>query len=284
VYRLSSEIPCAFSVARFIPDLVRNEPINIGIVLCSVEHGIFEASFLQNLRSKLPKSVKPSQLLMVEETISSFHEALQKVRHNSDLQKKLIEDLPRKYSGLLQFGPTLAVMTDEPKSEVASLFSRYVAVPHHGSMSESSQRGSTRREITAYFQECGFMGNRQSHVNLKPKLKVDGSDSGAVYKMDYAYANGRVVAVDLLDLDLSLAACQRHAYSTAIKIPDLKKGLKKRFFGCTLVKMPSDDVERKEKLPLIKILKNYCDVFRYDIPKERRSFAEVLKEQLLLSE
>lgn len=259
-----SEIPCSYTIARYIPDLVRNEPINIGVVISSRDRSVNEPCFLDNLRAKLPKSIGEREIEILRACID---EVVMNIRHHGETpnSSNYFENLPKSFGGSLQFAPAKGILTSDPEAELTRLFKRFVAVAEvRRQSSDTIQLREATRFAARYFKERGLMGNRTSDVNLKTNKSVVGSKSGVPHKFDFSSVHNRTVAIKVLDFGMALHSCRKNAYEAAINIDDLKLGIGSNFYGCTLFKMPPNAAHRSDKNSLIDIVKEHSPVYDLD--------------------
>jgi len=195
VQQMQHEWLCFFSVVRYVPDPVRDEPRNIGVlVLCPDRHfggskislrrtGINEGtlqhrfmhSFLQGYQSTLPGDMNQDSPIL--STQSSARQYLSSLHENS--------------ANLLQFTPPTAAL-GEPSTLLNQLYRQYVSprrVPGHEREKQSIQRAaiSLRHALIPL--------GKSEWVHTKPRVQV----AGANYHFDLGIRDGRLYyALDLL--------------------------------------------------------------------------------------
>ena len=110
-----------FVVARFIPDLIRNEPVNVGIIVNdSKTHKSF-GRFVENFRPLISR-YKDCNIAALKTIIETFrgeyelesNESLEKLSKNSQYQLRFTE--PR------------AIRSGDHLQAIESLYKRYISI------------------------------------------------------------------------------------------------------------------------------------------------------------
>lgn len=109
----------SYAVSRFVPDPIRNEPVNIGVIAVDVETGKTAHRFMRNLRGLGPRC-PDADLESLEKMVKSFY-----VADMPDGTRDL-ERLARGHTNLLQFTPPRAVVAPTLEDSLHSVFEKYI--------------------------------------------------------------------------------------------------------------------------------------------------------------
>ncbi len=144
----------SYSVSRFVPDPIKNEPVNIGVIVVDPETGKAAHRFLHSLRSLSPRC--PGADLKSLEGIVNSIQVTDMPGGVDDL-----EDLAQGYTNLLQFTPPRAVVASSLEDSLQRAFETYIGrdVVRAGSGRVKSPKEILLMEIDAALSNDGnFMG------------------------------------------------------------------------------------------------------------------------------
>lgn len=114
---------CQYVVARFVPDEVRDEPINIGVILQSSSDKTSAFRFLSHF-DRISMFLSGEKVSMLEAVVRGLKKELQ----GKALKKSFLESLSENYRHSLQFTEVRGVLSSDPKLEVDRLFNTFVSV------------------------------------------------------------------------------------------------------------------------------------------------------------
>ena len=109
---------CLYTVARFIPDLVRNEAKNIGILIFSETTKEYKSKFTNNIRNRIGKAMASDI-----EVIREYNNYFKNLIPNS---KEDIVKSTSSSSGKIQFTEIKGVVTENIDKELEYLFSVFI--------------------------------------------------------------------------------------------------------------------------------------------------------------
>ena len=141
---------CEFFLIRYVPDLVKNEPINIGIILLEGERGTTFAGvrFAHDFSRVL--CLDPNADL---EMLRSLEVDIRHKFSNAIEREKLLEVLPN-LSNTLQVSDIKACQTDSPDSELDRLAQLYLEPSAGAAAALRSPRAAIRRRMQKCFEQC----------------------------------------------------------------------------------------------------------------------------------
>ena len=188
--------PCAYHVVRYTPNLVRDEWVNIGILLFDPASG----RLLQRLVEE------PGEFARVRRLHPNADEEL--LRRLSDiftLQSAEARSNPAIYIGRLeqtlsntiQLSPQKGLLAEDFEAELDRLYRDHVEAPRHGRLAEDvTSRNGIRARANQVFRGTGIW------ARLERRLRLDEfTYSGDPLRLDYGYRrNGTRGFVQALSL------------------------------------------------------------------------------------
>lgn len=201
--------PCAYHVVRYMPNLVRDEWVNIGILLFDPDSG----RLLQRLVEE------PGEFARVRRLHPNADEEL--LRRLSDVftpQSPAGETNPATYIGRLeqtlsntvQLSPQKGLLADDLDTELDRLYRDHVESPRHGRLTaDVTSRNGIRARANQVFRGTGIWARLERH------LRVDEfTYSGDPLRLDYGYRrNGTRGFVQALSLSRDPAQAKVLAFT-----------------------------------------------------------------------
>ena len=141
----------SYAVSRFVPDPVRNEAVNIGVIVVDPDTGRTAHRFLRDMRVLEPRC--PGADLETLESMAGTIRVGDMPGGTDDL-----EDLARVYTNLLQFTPPRAVVAPTLEDSLRQAFERYVGedARQARTVRPRRQRGLLLEEIDAALVASGI--------------------------------------------------------------------------------------------------------------------------------
>ena len=113
---------CTYYVVRYVPNVERDESLNIGLFLYCQEERFLDCLFSDDLQ-RIKRFHPHADLDLLRELQGHFESELQ--QHENDLAAYL-QSIEESYSTLIQLTYPRPVLTTDPQQEVLRLFARYV--------------------------------------------------------------------------------------------------------------------------------------------------------------
>lgn len=177
------ERPCAYHVLRYTPNLVRDEWVNIGVLVFDPASGARRIRLIE----------EPSEFARVRRLHPQADEALlralrddferQFTRQNGGFREYLAK-LNDTLSNALQLAPQKGVLTEDLDAEVERLYADHVAAPQ--ARGDSRERTSSRGALRSWCNQV----LRQAHVWERIEKSVPAEKFtflGDPMKIDYGY-------------------------------------------------------------------------------------------------
>lgn len=111
-----------FFLVHYVPNLVRGESLNVGVLLYCREKKYLGCLFQQNV-GRIRNFHAQADLQFFRELQRHFEQQIE--AHQNDLDVFLQEI--QNYSNVIQIGPPRKCMAQDPKAEILRLYERYVA-------------------------------------------------------------------------------------------------------------------------------------------------------------
>lgn len=187
--------PCAYYVLRYMPNLIRDEWVNIGILLFDPASG----RLLQRLVEEPAEFARIRRLHPTadEELLRrlSYDFASQSGGDGHNAQS-YIARLEQTLSNTLQLSPQKGLLAEELEAELDRLYHDHVEVPRSGRVAELATRNGIRARANQVFRGAGIW------PRLERRLHVDEfTYSGDPLRLDYGYRrNGTRGFVQALSL------------------------------------------------------------------------------------
>jgi len=173
-----------YRILRYTPNLIRDEWINIGVLLEEVEGGrremrmIEDSSEFARVRRLSPNADEGLLRALQTEFDARLHEA-------DEIVRGYLDKLDQTLSNAVQFSPLKAVLADDFDAELDRLYHDHVAPParQRGGIVEST-RGWIKERLNDVFR-------RRRVPKLERGIRVEEfTQAGDPFKLDYGYQNG----------------------------------------------------------------------------------------------
>lgn len=246
---------CEFFVLRYVPDVVKGEFVNIGVVL--LETGGGEAAFtdLQLTRDWrrarcLDPDIDIGLLEALEQELRSNLRARapEIINYKGPLSRRewLLDQIETSWAGTLQMAPVLGVLTESPEAEIGVLAKAYLESQARGKQ-ERVARGRTAiyNRMRAAFEEAGVWD-----LMLKDIVAAEFTRPGDPFKVDCAYQpNGVLHMLQALSLapEQGATAQVNAARALASSYEEIKEGLiRNRHLESTLTAIVEDELDMSD--------------------------------------
>ena len=183
-----THLNCRYRILRYVPNLLRDEWVNVGVLLEEVSSG--EAK--TNIRREIRLIEEDAEIARVRRLHPGVDESLlrslpgefdARLRDTADQVSVYLEKLDQTLSNTLQLGPRKSVLAEDFDTELERLFREQVAVPRtarSGVIETTAQW--IRKRIDDVF--------RRRHIlaRLEKRIRIDEfTEAGDPLKIDYGY-------------------------------------------------------------------------------------------------
>ena len=156
---MSPQRECSYFLVRYVPDSVRNESINIGLLLHSPEERYLGCIFTTDLR-RVKRFHGQADLRLLRSLQEHFETEIDE--HESDLDDYL-QLLQNSLSNLIQLTPPRSCFLDDPQAQIEDLFFRYVGSPSAPSPLEET-RLRIKQRLNAAFLNAGVWERLEKRI------------------------------------------------------------------------------------------------------------------------
>jgi hypothetical protein len=201
-----------YRILRYVPNIVRDEWVNIGVLLEDSSLGrhairlIEEPSEIARVRRVHPDAD--------EDLLRALPEDFEaRMRGPETEVSQYIEKLERNLSNVIQFGPRKGLLGENFGTELARLYLDHVTPPsRHGPNRLQSMVKRIKEKLNDVFRRHRILGKLQQEV------RIEGfTEPGDPMKLDYGYQNGARGFIHAVDLRRDIQQAKVLAY-TAMRI------------------------------------------------------------------
>jgi hypothetical protein len=182
---MAGNIPFTYRILRYTPNLLRDEWLNIGVLLEETEP---ETPAHPTTRRAVQIIEEDAEINRVRKLHPAADENFLRALP-AEFQARLgdnLEKLEQTYSNLVQFGPQKAVLAEDFDSELDRLYHDHVALPPRarGGIAEGA-RAWIRNKLNDVFRRHRVLGKMERRVRVERF-----THPGDPTRIDYAYRNG----------------------------------------------------------------------------------------------
>ncbi len=216
---------CEFFLLRYVPDVVKGEFVNLGVVLLEEgENGFTDVRFLRDWRRV--RGLDPeADVELLESYEAEMRRLLQSrlpeiINYRGPMARRewLLQQMQESFSGALEITPMTAVLTESPQAEIGKLAQMYLESERHAERAQSGRRViyNAMREA---FERAGVW---QSPYMRKEIAVAQYTRRGDPLKIDCGYKpNGVLHLFHAVSLATDVNAAKVLAYSYAEMRPGL---------------------------------------------------------------
>ncbi len=217
---------CEFYVVRYVPDVVKDEPVNVGVVLLELDgadDGFADVRFTRDWRRA--RCADPD---LDVELLESFEDEIRRlvqaraaevINYRGAMSRRewLLDQVSNSFSGALQLSPAKAVLTESPQAELGLLAQRYLE------SAARERRALTGRRVIYGAMKDAFEKAGVWNFMWKDIAVAQYAQSGDPLKIDCAYKPADNV-VHMFHA-VSLATAADSAKVLAFSYQDFREGL-----------------------------------------------------------
>jgi Protein of unknown function (DUF3037) len=212
---MADERQLEFFLLRYVPNAVKDEFVNLGLVLIesgAKSSGFVDARFIRDWRRVrcLDPDVDIEMLEALEREVQTH---LQDTHSREVLLKRLTDS----FSNLIQVSPMKACLAVEPAKELETLANLYVEAPLRKTIRIISGRQQILAKMRDAFEQAGVWKNLMHSVPVTRYTKP-----GDPLKFDFAYRIGESMKIFHA---VSLKTSVDQAVIMASRYPSIAKGI-----------------------------------------------------------
>ena len=111
---------CEYVVVRYVQDEIRNEPVNIGIILRDSNSGSIFTKFYKSMNQLLIR--KPDANV---DLIYDYIESIQAIKSSDE---EFLKDIAENFSHQIQFSEVMGTKCPKPQDQMKVLYKRFVSI------------------------------------------------------------------------------------------------------------------------------------------------------------
>jgi hypothetical protein len=168
---------CSFFLLRYVPDLRRDEALNLGVFLHSPEEKYLGCSLTDDFR-RVKRLHPQADLELLHALPQHFDEEID--RRSNDLEA-YIRELQESCSNLIQVSDPRPCLLADPQGEIQNLFARYVGAPSiRPGLDDTRLR--IKQRLTAALVRAGAWDRVEKRIPAAPWTR-----KGDPFVFDYGY-------------------------------------------------------------------------------------------------
>jgi len=171
--------PCTFFLVRYVPDIVRDEGLNIGLFLYSPQDEYLDCLFADDFR-RLRAFHPQADLKLLRALPEHFEE---EIKAREKALEQFIREMQESYSNLIQVTPPRAVLAADPQAELAALFARYVGARRAATL-EQDTRMRIRQRLKEALGRHGLLASPRFEKQIPA---AQWTHAGDPFTFDYGY-------------------------------------------------------------------------------------------------
>jgi hypothetical protein len=206
---------CEFFLLRYVPDAVKDEFVNIGVVLRSADGEFADLRFTQDL-SRV-RCLDPAADLEVLEALEN--EIRAQLQAGGTEREKIMYRLEDSFSNLVQLSPVKGCLAESPQAEIELLARMYLESNRRERQARSSARARIVTRMRDAFETAGVWKLMWKKV---PAARY--TRSGDPLKIDCGYRPNGVIR---LFHGVALEGDPEAAKVLAFSYPELREGIRR---------------------------------------------------------
>jgi len=224
-----------FFLLRYVPDAVKDEFVNIGVVM--LEPAANGAGFADVRFTRDWRRVRCLDPQADVEMLEALERDIRGQLRESQNGEALLRRLEDSFSNVIQLSATKACLAEDPGKEMETLAKLYFEAPKRAAGREASGRQRILRTMRDAFERAGIL-SFMKQFPIAPYTKV-----GDPLKLDFGYRIGDEIK---LFHAVSLKASVEPAITLASRYPKIAKGISEKAKArALLTAVVDDDLDRR---------------------------------------
>ena len=269
---MAEERQLEFFLLRYVPDAVKDEFVNLGVVLIESGRngsGFVAARFIQDWRRV--RCLDPDVDI---EMLEALEREVQAHLRDTPSRQALLKRLTDSFSNLIQVSPMKACLAAEPAKELETLASLYVDAPLRGASRIISGRQQILVTMRDAFEKAGVWDLLLHNVSVARYTRP-----GDPLKFDFAYRVGDALKIFHA---VSLKASVDPAVVMASRYPSIAEGIQKKEHVNSIVTAIVDDALKRDDEHIKFALTMMQEArIRIEAVSQMPAIAEVARQELM---
>lgn len=251
---MANKRQCEFYVLRYLPDVVKGEFVNIGVVL--LENGVPEGAFTDVQLTKewrrarcLDPDIDLGMLQALEQELRSKLQSRMPeiINYKGPMSRRewLLNQIEANWAGTLQMTPAMGVLTESPEAELGLLANAYLESRARGRQERVGHgRMAIYNAMRGAFEDAGVWALMQKDI-----AAAEFTRAGDPFKVDFGYQpNGVLHMLQAFSLATQAGSAQVNAAKAlAFSYTAIKEGLvQQRHLESDLTAVIEDGLEEND--------------------------------------
>jgi len=260
-----------FFLLRYVPDAVKDEFVNIGVVMVEAGangNGFAEVRFTRDWR-RVRCLDSQADVEMLEALEREIRGQLA-TTHDREVLLRRLED---SFSNVIQLSPAKGCLAEDPAAEIEVMASIYLEAGKVGGKREVSGRQRILGKMREAFEQAGVWGLMRHQIAV-----AEYTHKGDPLKIDCSYRpNGEIKMFQAVSLEADVDAAKVLAFS----YPRIAEGIaKKEKASAVLTAVVEDDLNRMDEAVLFALATLGQSGIRVAAAGEMGGIAEVARREL----
>lgn len=279
------EYPCSYTVARFLPNPLREEARNLGVVLQCIGRGFIGAKFEPDLRKRIGVQADDVDVRVVRAYVEELEANIQAFQGQSlglpgmvqPLHPDYLKHFWLTYTSKIQFSEPKGCVAEDPAEELNELFSLLVEEEPSARV-KVEKRSSFAKEFGKQLREACLSGRNKVKANYPVVVK------NQQIPVDFGYRHARrdrEILIETVDLTSEFLTERIEALSvTAVKFEILKEVKRQAVKTVSVVKTLAKGDAHAYGLELRELNHHSDHVFDLSKPPAARDVISMIREDL----
>jgi hypothetical protein len=226
-----------FFLLRYVPDAVKDEFVNIGLVM--LQSGANGSGFVDVRFTRDWRRVRCLDPGADVEMLQALEREIRGQLKDVGNRERLLHKLEDSYSNLIQLSATKGCLAEDPAREIETLAKLYCEVPKGGVRHAASGRQQVLSTMRSAFEQAGVWELLMKGIAVAPYTKA-----GDPLKFDFGYRVGDSIKIFHA---VSLKANVDQAIMLASRYPKIANGIARAENAqALLTAVVDDDLDRRQ--------------------------------------
>ena len=227
-----------FFLLRYVPNAVRNEFVNIGVVM--VEGGAHGDGFADVRFTRDWRRVRWLDPQADVDMLEALERDIRKRLASSEERAILLRQMEDSFSNSIQLSPTERCLAEDPVAEIEAVASIYLEAAKVGGKREASGRQRILRKMRDAFEQAGVWALMRKQIAV-----AEYTHKGDPLKIDCAYRpNGEIKMFHAVSVETDVDAAKVLAFS----YPKIVEGIAEKERASTvLTAVVEDDLDQSDE-------------------------------------
>jgi hypothetical protein len=260
-----------FFLLRYVPDAVKDEFVNIGVVM--VEAGANGGGFAEVRFTRDWRRVRCLDPQADVETLGALEREIRGQLISTHDRAVLLRRLEDSFSNVIQLSPAKGCLAEDPVAEIEAMAAMYLEAAKVGGKREASERQRILGTMRDAFEQAGVWGLMRHEIAV-----AEYTQKGDPLKIDCSYQpNGEIKMFQAVSLKTDMDAAKVLAFS----YPKIAEGVLRVDKASTLLTaVVDDDLDRSDEAILFALATLEQSRIRVAVAGEMAGIAEVARREM----